>query len=103
MTTSGDTKYTEVQQTHYDGCWKDRTHYACALREIEQLRKALRSSCDEQRQLFRDEANMPCEAAVDNEVLRGLLRELLPLDVFDVRSEKEQNLLRRIREALGND
>ncbi len=44
--------------------------------EIEQLRKALRSSCDEQRQLFRDEANMPCEAAVDNEVLRGLLSEI---------------------------
>jgi hypothetical protein len=24
-------------QTHYDGCWEDPKHHACALREIERL------------------------------------------------------------------
>ena len=24
--------------THYDGCWQDKRHHACALREIENLR-----------------------------------------------------------------
>jgi chromosome segregation ATPase len=41
VTTGGDTKYTEVQQTHYDGCWRDRTHHACALREIERLTRCI--------------------------------------------------------------
>jgi len=28
-------------QTHYDGCWQDKRHHACALREIERLRLLL--------------------------------------------------------------
>ena len=27
--------------THYDGCWQDPKHHACALREIERLRDDL--------------------------------------------------------------
>jgi hypothetical protein len=68
--------------------------------EIERLREALQSSCDEQRQLFRDEANFPCEAAIENEVLRGLLRDLgVCVDWYIV----SDNLKRRIREALGDE
>lgn len=27
--------------THYNGCWHDPKHHACAMREIEQLQKKL--------------------------------------------------------------
>jgi hypothetical protein len=37
-TTSSDTQYTQIQQTHYKGCWVDPKHHACALVEIERLR-----------------------------------------------------------------
>lgn len=26
-------------RTHYDGCWHDRRHHDCAVREIERLRR----------------------------------------------------------------
>lgn len=41
MTTSGDTQYDKIQQTHYDGCWADPKHHACAMREIERLRATI--------------------------------------------------------------
>ena len=62
--------------------------------EIERLRKALASSCDEQRQLYREEANWPCEAAMDNEVLRELLRDILEAE------DLPAHWWLRIREAL---
>jgi len=68
-----------------------------AADEIERLRKALQSSCDEQRQLFRDETNFPCEAAIENEVLRGLLREAL--EVYEPAIEWYW----RVREVLGDE
>ena len=61
--------------------------------EIERLRKALQSSCDEQRQLFRDEANFPCEAAIENEVLRGLLKDAIRWH--------EQFPVQRVREEIS--
>ena len=32
--------------THYNGCWQDPKHHACALREIERLRALLHESFD---------------------------------------------------------
>ena len=63
-------------------------------KEIERLRAAIRSSCDEQRQLFRDEANFPCEAAIENQVLRDLLAEALDSEISDY-------WYVRVGEALG--
>ena len=69
--------------------------------EIERLRKALASSCDEQRQLYREEANWPCEAAMDNEVLRGLLADLLSCLEDQHGPEYINMIVGRVREALG--
>jgi len=30
----------EVQRTHYDGCWRDPRHHACAVAKIEELQSA---------------------------------------------------------------
>jgi len=30
-----------AQQTHWEGCWQDSRHYACAVAEIERLRVGL--------------------------------------------------------------
>ena len=29
-----------IQQTHWDGCWEERSHHQCALKLIAQLREA---------------------------------------------------------------
>jgi hypothetical protein len=75
-------------------------------REIERLRAALRSSCDEQRQLFRDEANLPCEAAIENQVMRDLLSEALDKPFTLGRQSTidawQCDWSRRVREALGD-
>lgn len=47
-------------RTHYDGCWHDRRHHDCAVREIERLRRErdeLRKDAEryrEWRRAFRD-------------------------------------------------
>jgi hypothetical protein len=77
-----------------------------AADEIERLRAALRSSCDEQRQLFRDEANLPCEAAIENQVMRDLLSEALDKPFTLGRQSTidawQCDWSRRVREALGD-
>jgi hypothetical protein len=31
-----------MDQTHYEGCWKDPKHHACALTEIERLNNIIK-------------------------------------------------------------
>lgn len=31
------TKAADNDRTHWDGCWRDRTHHACAVAKIEEL------------------------------------------------------------------
>lgn len=33
----------DIQQTHYEGCWKDHKHHACALARIESLEAELKA------------------------------------------------------------
>jgi hypothetical protein len=74
--------------THYEGCWQDPRHHACALTEIDRLREVL------QKEIV-DEVTLAQAAEIER--LRGLLREILP------HFERGQpRLWQRIREALGD-
>lgn len=33
-------------RTHWDGCWRDQAHHACAVAEVGRLREALESIRD---------------------------------------------------------
>ena len=41
-------------QTHYQGCWEDPKHHACALREIERLRTNYELLSNDYKQLLID-------------------------------------------------
>jgi hypothetical protein len=100
VTTSGDTKYTEVQQTHYDGCWKDRTHYACALREIERLRADLLTADGQAQELQGGLSKWKARA----QVMRGLLRESFEgLDEYWVTTPEGVSWILRVNDVFGDD
>lgn len=53
-------------RTHWEGCWRDRTHHACAVAEIERLQQAIgmaKALVDHARQLADQlQAEMAAEA-----------------------------------------
>jgi chromosome segregation ATPase len=123
-TTSSDTQYTQIQQTHYKGCWVDPKHHACALVEIERLRgeverledvldgddKAIsdqEAEIDQFKQMVKDAAQALNDEERENDRLRELLREAIdkPFTLGRQSTIDAWQVVwsRRVREALGDE
>jgi len=72
-------------QTHYDGCWQDPKHHACALREIERLHEVERMYVKQ----FLDQERVATEQAKEIERVQGNNEKLL-LDNLELRNEVER-------------
>jgi hypothetical protein len=91
--------------THYDGCWEDPKHHACALREIERLHRWLSEMVADYK-LDADPHPASQQGAINELIhrLRALLHESFDALTSNEDTCNDFNALRGlIKEALGHD